>query len=69
MGLEPERQEMLYNTYWRPMESAFGQDAYSKHFDGFMRHYLTIKTGDIPKIGQVYEDVQIVCATEGTLVD
>ena len=59
MGLEPERQEMLYNTYWRPMESAFGQDAYSKHFDGFMRHYLTIKTGDIPKIGQVYEEFKL----------
>ena len=56
MGLEPDRQEKLYNAYWRPMERAFGQDAYSRHFDGFMRHYLTIKTGTIPKIGQVYEE-------------
>ena len=56
MGLEPDRQEKLYNDYWRPMEMAFGQDAYSKHFDGFMRHYLTIKTGTIPKIGRVYEE-------------
>ena len=55
MGLEPERQKELYTDYWRPMEMAFGQDAYAKHFDGFMRHYLTVKTGEIPKIGQVYE--------------
>ena len=56
MGLEPDRQEKLYNDYWRPMEMAFGQDAYSRHFDSFMRHYLTIKTGTIPKIGRVYEE-------------
>ena len=56
MGLEPERQKELYTDYWRPMEMAFGQDAYAKHFDGFMRHYLTVKTGEIPKVGQVYEE-------------
>ena len=56
MGLEPDRQEKLYTDYWRPMEQAFGQEAYSRHFDGFMRHYLTIKTGNIPKIGRVYEE-------------
>ena len=56
MGLEPDRQEKLYNAYWRPMKRAFGQEAYSGHFDGFMHHYLTIKTGMIPKIGQVYEE-------------
>ena len=56
MGLEPDQQEKLYTNYWRPMEMAFGQDAYSKHFDGFMRHYLTIKTGTIPKIDRVYEE-------------
>jgi len=55
MGLEPEIQTRMYEQYWRPMELAFGQDAYSKHFDGFMRHFLIVKTGDIPKIGEVYE--------------
>ena len=53
MGLEPDQQEKLYTDYWRPMEMAFGQDAYSKHFDGFKRHYLTIKTGNIPRIDRV----------------
>ena len=37
------------------MESAFGQDAYNTHFDGFMRHYLTVKTGEIPRLDDVYE--------------
>ena len=55
MDLDPAYQESLYNEYWRPMEQAFGQDAYGKHFDGFMRHYLTFRTGEIPKISQVYE--------------
>ena len=55
MGLEPHHQEQLYNDYWRPMEIAFGQEAYSKHFDGFMRHYLTLKTGKIPQVRKVYE--------------
>ena len=55
MGLEPEPQTRLYEHHWRPMEVAFGQEAYDKHFDSFMRHYLTIKTGDIPNVRKVYE--------------
>ena len=55
MGLEPKLQTRLYEEYWRPMELDFGQEGYGEHFDGFMRHYLTVKTGDIPRIGEVYE--------------
>jgi predicted transport protein len=55
MGLEPKHQTRLYEDHWRPMEVAFGQEGYGEHFDWFMRHYLTVKTGDIPKIGDVYE--------------
>ncbi|MCD2511582.1 GmrSD restriction endonuclease domain-containing protein [Comamonas endophytica] len=54
MGLEPKLQTELYKTYWRPMERAFGQAAYVVHFDAFMRHYLTAKTGDIPNVREVY---------------
>jgi len=54
MGLDREPQEHLYAHYWRPMELEFGQRAYSEEFDGFMRHYLTTKTGLIPKIEHVY---------------
>ena len=55
MGLEPTLQTRLYDQYWRPMETAFGQEAYTTHFDSFMRHYLTVKTGDIPKLDAVYD--------------
>ena len=55
MGLEPALQTKLYQQFWRPMEVDFGQDAYGTHFDGFMRHYLTVKTGDIPNVREVYE--------------
>ncbi len=55
MGLEPAHQTRLYEDHWRPMELAFGQEAYGAHFDSFMRHYLTVKSGDIPNVRQVYE--------------
>jgi uncharacterized protein with ParB-like and HNH nuclease domain/predicted transport protein len=55
MGLEPKLQTRLYEQFWRPMEVDFGQEAYGTHFDGFMRHYLTVKTGEIPNVSEVYE--------------
>jgi len=55
MGLEPQLQTRLYEQFWRPMEVDFGQEAYGTHFDGFMRHYLTVKTGEIPNVREVYE--------------
>lgn len=55
MGLQPEPQTQLYEQYWRPMEQDFGQAAYSTQFDSFMRHYLTVRTGDIPREREVYE--------------
>ncbi len=55
MGLEPTLQTRLYEDYWRPMELDFGQEAYGSQFDSFMRHYLTVRTGDIPRERDVYE--------------
>lgn len=55
MGLEPSLQTRLYEEYWRPMEQDFGQEAYGTQFDSFMRHYLTMRTGDIPREREVYE--------------
>ena len=54
MGLEPEQQTSLYEKYWRPMELGFGQEAYTLYFDSFMRHYLTMKTGLLPRFDEVY---------------
>ncbi len=55
MGLDVKHQTRLYNDHWRPIEVDFGQEAYGKHFDKFMRHYLTVKTGEIPNVRKVYE--------------
>jgi len=60
MGLNPQLQTDLYVDYWRPMELDFGQEAYNKvvgaaPFDSFMRHYLTVKTGAIPRLDAVYD--------------
>ena len=55
MGLNPSQQTRLYAEHWRPMEVAFGQEAYGTHFDWFMRYYLTVKTSEIPKVRAVYE--------------
>ena len=54
MGLEPKLQTKLYEQYWRPMEIEFGQEAYVTNFDGFMRYFLTVKTGTLPNVGEVY---------------
>ncbi|WP_367698590.1 GmrSD restriction endonuclease domain-containing protein [Helicobacter pylori] len=53
MGLEPEKQKIFYKKYWRAMEEDFKQNEIL--FNQFVRHYLTIKTRDIPNIHKVYE--------------
>ncbi|GAA8243250.1 hypothetical protein HpBT152_07980 [Helicobacter pylori] len=52
METEIEKQEGFYNKYWRAMEEDFKQN--EKWFDRFVRHYLTIKTREIPNIKKVY---------------
>ncbi len=52
METEVEKQEGFYNKYWRAMEEDFKQN--EKLFDRFVRHYLTIKTREIPNINKVY---------------
>ena len=69
MGLEPEMQSELYSNYWRPMEIDFGQEAYASQFDVFMRHYLTVKTGSIPRIGDVYDAFKSDVSNKGNVSD
>jgi uncharacterized protein with ParB-like and HNH nuclease domain/predicted transport protein len=64
MGLQPELQTKLYEAYWRPMELEFGQAAYGEEFDAFMRHYLTIKFAEIPRIDQIYDNFKFYSAKE-----
>jgi uncharacterized protein with ParB-like and HNH nuclease domain/predicted transport protein len=54
MDLPPKEQEKLYSAYWRPMELEFA-GAEESQFDEFVRHYLTIKTGEIPRLGDIYD--------------
>ncbi|MCM3618456.1 DUF262 and DUF1524 domain-containing protein [Sutcliffiella horikoshii] len=56
MKLETKEQEILYKSYWHPMEKGFGNFNESSLFDRFMRDYLTVKTGRIPNIKNVYAD-------------
>jgi uncharacterized protein with ParB-like and HNH nuclease domain/alkylated DNA nucleotide flippase Atl1 len=54
MDLPPTAQGQLYEDYWFPMESEFkGSD--EPRFDEFVRHYLTLKTGSIPRLGDIYD--------------
>lgn len=54
MDLPTKQQTDLYTDYWRPMELEFLGAAESQ-FDEFVRHYLTVRTGDIPRLRDIYE--------------
>ncbi len=54
MDLPPKEQEKVYTAYWRPMELDFA-GAEESQFDQFVRHYLTIKSGEIPRLDDIYE--------------
>lgn len=54
MGQVPTAQIELYDKYWYPMESAFG-NAYSTMFGEFMRDFLTMKLGALVNIWTVYQ--------------
>ena len=59
MGLEEDQQDLLYKHYWRSMEEEFGQEAYERDFNHFMRYYLTVKNRNLPKVREVYREFQI----------
>jgi len=54
MDLSPAHQTHMYEDYWFPMEKDF-KGADEKLFDDFVRHYLTLKTGQIPRLDDIYE--------------
>ncbi len=54
METEVKKQESFYNKYWRAMEEEFEQSKRGDLFNKFVRHYLTIKTGNIPNIKKAY---------------
>ena len=54
MGQPMDVQEDLYMKYWFPMEQSFGEKI--DWLAWFIRDYLTMKQGVIPKISEVYEE-------------
>ncbi len=67
MGLEPKKQEIFYTKYWRAMEEVFKQN--ETLFNQFVRHYLTIKTREIPNINKVYEAFKDYQQKEGIEIE
>ncbi len=67
METEIEKREGFYNKYWRAMEEKFKQN--KKLFDRFVRHYLTIKTREIPNINRVYVDFKDYRQKEGIEIE
>ncbi|TPI03422.1 DUF262 domain-containing protein [Helicobacter pylori] len=69
METEIEKQEGFYNKYWRAMEENFKQsEKQSKRedlFNKFVRHYLTIKTREVPNINKVYVTLKDYRQKEG----
>ncbi|GAA9993334.1 DUF262 and DUF1524 domain-containing protein [Helicobacter pylori] len=71
METETEKQESFYNKYWRAMEEDFKQNEKQdkKLFDRFVRHYLTIKTREIPNINKVYVTLKDYQQKEGIEIE
>ncbi len=67
METEVGKQEDFYNQYWRAMEEDFKQN--ETLFNQFVRHYLTIKTGKIPKEKRVYEAFKDYQQKEGIEIE
>jgi uncharacterized protein with ParB-like and HNH nuclease domain/predicted transport protein len=62
MGQEIDLQTELYEKYWFPMEQSYGNE-YTASFDWFMRDYLSVKTGTIPRIDRVYDSFKTYAAS------
>ncbi|GAA6931227.1 DUF262 and DUF1524 domain-containing protein [Helicobacter pylori] len=71
METEAEKREGFYNQYWRAMEEDFKQNEKQdkKLFDRFVRHYLTIKTREIPNINKVYAGFKDYRQKEGIEIE
>ncbi|QQW92331.1 DUF262 domain-containing protein [Helicobacter pylori] len=69
METEIEKQEGFYNKYWRAMEEEFEQSKREDLFNKFVRHYLTIKTREIPNTNKVYVAFKDYRQKEGIAIE
>lgn len=54
MDLPQAEQVRLYEGFWYPMEREF-TGVHEARFDEFVRHFLTVKTGSIPRLDDIYD--------------
>jgi uncharacterized protein with ParB-like and HNH nuclease domain/alkylated DNA nucleotide flippase Atl1 len=66
MDLAPAHQERMYDDYWFPMEKDFA-GSHDRLFDEFVRHYLTLKTGQIPRLDDIYDAFKEYAAARGAI--
>src|SRR5436190_1084500 len=64
MGLPAKEQADIYTNSWYPLEQSFPAE-HQDLFDRFIRDYLTMKTGQIPKIDRVYESFKSLAQASG----
>ena len=64
MGQPPKLQKEIYTNAWYPLEQSFPAEDQDR-FDSFMRDYLTMKSGQIPKIDRVYESFKTLAQSSG----
>ena len=62
MNLEPKVQEEYYDKYWKKIEQC-SHDA----LDGFVRNYLTIKSGIIPTLKGIYPTFKEYTKSKGNI--
>lgn len=56
MGLKPKEQNTVYEKYWMPIErNTTLESSKRSELSDFVRHYLTLKSQEIPRKDQVYE--------------
>lgn len=69
IGLKPDEQGELYKHYWHPMETSFDQVSSAKHFDRFIRDYLTVKShsGNISNVKEVYSNFKSYVQSDQSL--
>lgn len=61
MGLSSKEQSEIYQNIWLPMEKLFGYENQSNFMDSFFRDYITMNTGYIPTVENVYSEFKKFC--------
>ena len=56
LDMDSNKQEELYEKYWKPIEKDFGRDDYVERFDYFIRDYLTMLEKKTIKLSSGYEE-------------